>query len=156
MPSWGALPDDLRTAGHGLLYQFGVGLAFLGTVRKDGGPRLHPMCPIVHGDDLYAFIEEGPKQRDLLRDPRFAMHGFPPAENEDAIYLTGTARLADDPAVLTAVDAAFWAERDVAGPPDDVERRPLLFAFDVETVLLTRTTGHGDWHPQHTVWHAPD
>jgi len=36
-------------AGHGrrLLYQFGLGLGFLATIRPDGGPRLHPFCPIV-------------------------------------------------------------------------------------------------------------
>jgi hypothetical protein len=33
---------DLAEAGRRLLYQFGVGLAFLATLRADGGPRLHP------------------------------------------------------------------------------------------------------------------
>src|SRR6266851_2560720 len=37
---------DLAEAGRALLYQFGVGLAFLGTIRKDGGPRVHPVCPL--------------------------------------------------------------------------------------------------------------
>jgi hypothetical protein len=27
--------------------------------------------------------------------------------------------------------------------------------FLIETCLLTRTTGHGDLNPQHTVWKAP-
>ena len=39
---WGRLrleQADLAVAGRALLYQFGVGLAFLGTVRPDGGPR---------------------------------------------------------------------------------------------------------------------
>jgi hypothetical protein len=35
---------ELAEAGRRLLYQFGVGLGFLATVRADGGPRLHPMC----------------------------------------------------------------------------------------------------------------
>ena len=26
--------------------------------------------------------------------------------------------------------------------------------LDIDTVLLTRTTGHGDPDPQHTVWKA--
>ena len=29
-----------------------------------------------------------------------------------------------------------------------------LFEFDVETCLLTRTTGHGDPAPAHTVWRS--
>ena len=35
---------DLAEGGKSSLYQFGVGLAFLSTVRPDGGPRLHPLC----------------------------------------------------------------------------------------------------------------
>jgi hypothetical protein len=33
--------------------------------------------------------------------------------------------------------------------PDDRQR---LFAFDIESCMLTRTTGHGDPHPTHTIW----
>lgn len=38
---------ELARQGRALLYNFGVGLAFLGTVRADGGPQLHPMCPLT-------------------------------------------------------------------------------------------------------------
>jgi hypothetical protein len=49
--------------GRDLLYQFGVGLGFLSTVRRDGGPRVHPICPILHDDQLreaeaQQFVEE--------------------------------------------------------------------------------------------------
>jgi hypothetical protein len=37
-------PARSRRGRQSLLYQFGVGLAFLSTVRPDGGPRLHPLC----------------------------------------------------------------------------------------------------------------
>jgi hypothetical protein len=47
---------DLAEAGRRLLYQFGVGLAFLATLRADGGPRLHPMCPLVTDDALLGFL----------------------------------------------------------------------------------------------------
>jgi hypothetical protein len=56
---------DLAEAGRELLYQLGVGLAFLATVRPDGGPRLHPFCPLVTDDALVAFVIPSPKQRDL-------------------------------------------------------------------------------------------
>ena len=36
---------DIAAAGRQMLYQFGVGLALLATLRKDGAPRLHPICP---------------------------------------------------------------------------------------------------------------
>jgi hypothetical protein len=80
MISWSdfqAQQPDLARQGADLLYHYGVGLAFLGTVRADGGPRLHPMCPLLTGTGLYAFIVPSPKQRDLHRDGRYAMHSFP-------------------------------------------------------------------------------
>jgi hypothetical protein len=143
------LADDVR----GLLYHFGVGLAFLGTVRPDGGPRLHPMCPLLTDDGLYAFIVPSPKQRDLLRDGRYAMHSFPLEDNEDATYLTGRATRVEDGERRLALSEQFVAERSafaVPPPPDD----HVLFEFSIEVVLLTRTTGHGDPTPRHAVWRA--
>lgn len=142
---------DLAEAGHGLLYQFGVGLAFLGTVRKDGGPRMHPMCPVLTEDTLYGFIEPGPKRRDLVRDGRYALHCFPPANNEDAFYITGRVGIVDDPDVRATVSKAFWVERGKDEPPDQASD-VFLVEFLIDGCLLTRTTGHGDWNPQHTIW----
>jgi hypothetical protein len=39
----------MAAAGRKLLYQFGIGLGYLATVRKDGGPRVHPICPSRRG-----------------------------------------------------------------------------------------------------------
>ena len=47
---------DLAEAGRALLYQFGVGLAFLGTIRKDGGPRVHPVCPLIAAEAIYMLV----------------------------------------------------------------------------------------------------
>lgn len=144
---------DLADAGRELLYQFGVGLAFLATIKPDTGPRLHPMCPILHADRLVAFILPSPKLQDLRRDGRYALHCFPPADNEDAFYATGRARMVDDTILRAAVAQQFLAER--AGqpipPPDDDHA---LVELDLEMVMVTRTTGHGDFAPQHTVWKA--
>src|SRR6266851_903224 len=101
---------DLAEAGKGLLYQFGVGLAFLGTVRPDGGPRLHPICPVLVDDRLFAFLVPSPKRADLLRDPRYVLHSFPSPENEDAVYLAGVARHRDDDAVRGRLVDQFVAE----------------------------------------------
>ena len=144
---------DLAAAGRGLLYQFGVGLGFLATVRPDGGPRVHPMCPILHDDRLLAFIVPSPKLEDLRRDGRYALHGFPPADNEDAFYVTGRARILDDAELRAAVAEQFVAERTVVTIPPPGDEQALV-ELDIDTVLLTRTTGHGDEHPDHTVWKA--
>ena len=145
---------DLAHAGEGLLYQFGVGLAFLATVRLDGGPRVHPMCPILSEGGLYALLVPSPKRNDLLRDPRFSLHSFPCDDNEDAFYVTGAARPVEDALVRDPVIATYLAERkDLAMTPQDL-RDQMLFAFDIETCLLSRTAGHGDPGPRHVVWHA--
>ncbi len=145
---------DLAEAGQALFYQFGgVGLAFLSTVRKDGGPRVHPMCPLIFEGRLMAFLIPSPKSNDLIRDPRYALHCFPPDKNEDAIYLTGEARLSTDGALREAADRRFWEERSSA-PRDPKFDEQRLFEFLIESAMLTRTTSHGDWDPQHTVWKA--
>jgi hypothetical protein len=159
MLTWREFRDaqpDLAEAGRALFYQFGtVGLGFLATVRRDGGPRVHPMCPLITDDALLAYIEPGPKRGDLFRDGRYAMHGFPPDKNEDAIYLTGIARpVGADDERRAAGDAQWAKERSMdAMPPQMAHTR--LFEFLIDTCLVTRTKGHGDWSPQHTVWRAP-
>lgn len=145
------LRPDLATPARELLYQFGVGLAFLGTVRPDGGPRLHPICPLITDGGLYAFIVPSPKRRDLHRDGRYALHSFPPESNEDAVYLTGLAHPEPDAELRLRLAQQFVDERaalGVATPPEEEE----VFEFRVQSVMVTRTTGHGDAAPVHTVW----
>lgn len=148
-----AVRPDLAEAGKQLFYQYGVGLAFLSTVRLDGGPRVHPMCPLLSEDRLTAFLIPSPKSDDLRRDARYAMHSFPADEDEDAFYLTGAAREIDDPDLRARLERAYLDERpqlvdlDLAGQS--------LFEFLVGTAMHTRTTGHGDPAPRHVVWTAP-
>jgi hypothetical protein len=154
MADWGALRrsrPDLADAGRALLYRVGVGLAYLATVRRDGGPRVHPICPLLYDDGLYAFIVPGPKRADLHRDGRYALHSFPTPEDEDAFYCTGHARLVEAPALRRVLAELFVAERSAIGVPAPGADQE-LFDFDLERCLLTRTTGHGDPNPRHTVW----
>src|SRR5688500_1071445 len=74
-----------------------AGLAYLATIRADGGPRIHPISPVLDGGRLYAFVlRHSPKARDLARDGRYALHSFPhPLEEmgSEELYLTGQAAL---------------------------------------------------------------
>ena len=156
--TWGGLRDerpDLAEAGRGLLYQFGVGLAFLATVRREGGPRVHPMCPVLTDDGLFAFIVPSPKRNDLLRDGRYAMHAFPADDNEDAFSVTGTAERREESDLVGSLATQYLDERKLTTPPDGFQEHA-LFEFLIEGCLLTRTTGHGDPHPVHTVWKAAE
>jgi hypothetical protein len=92
---------------------FLAGLAYLATVRADGGPRIHPISPALIDGRLYAFIlTTSPKYADLRRDGRYALHSFPPNTldntpfTDDEYYLVGTARLVEDHTLRQAVAQA--------------------------------------------------
>jgi hypothetical protein len=145
---------ELAASCRGLMYQYGVGLAFLATVRSDGGPRVHPICPLIAESGLFAFLVPSPKRDDLHRDGRYAMHSFPADENEDAFYLTGRARSVQDRERRRALQIQFLAERDLEEPPEGSAEQE-LFVFELERCLYTVTSGHGDPEPRHRTWRAP-
>jgi hypothetical protein len=156
MMTWGgfaAVEPELAESGKALLYQHGVGLGFLATTRLDGGPRVHPMCPLLSSEGAYAFVVPSPKQQDLRRDGRYAIHSFPCPENEDAFYFVGEARLVQDSTVREALARQFVEERSQF-PVLPPAAEDALFEFVVASCLLTRTTGHGDPTPLHRVWHS--
>ena len=136
---------ELAATGERLIFQFGVGLAFFANLRKDGAPRLHPLCPVWSGEGLYVLIApESPKKWDLLRDGRYALQTFPePRKDSDEFYLSGTAYPMDDPAIKDAVlkDAKHFASAEEA-----------LFELLIERVMHTIWEGFGtpDFHPVHS------
>jgi pyridoxamine 5'-phosphate oxidase-like protein len=156
--TWGEFSrarPELAAAGRALFYQFGgVGLGFLGTVRRDGGPRLHPVRVVLANEGMFTFLIASPKQRDLLRDPRYALHCYPPPENEDAFYVIGDAHLITDAPELRSRLARQF--RDEMSMPFDISELDSQFLFEhrLATCLHTVTTGHGDPQPAHTVWRA--
>lgn len=106
---------DLAAAGERLLLiddtggKLAGGLAYLATVRRDGGPRVHPISPALVGGKLYAFILRSSQKRDdLLRDGRYALHSFPYPMDRDLFtdeefYLLGRATPVDDSVIRHAV-----------------------------------------------------
>jgi Pyridoxamine 5'-phosphate oxidase len=109
-----AAEPDLADVGRSLLFQFKVGLAFLATVRRDGAPRLHPVCPVLSSDRLFVLITPtSPKQHDLLRDGRYALQTFPqPKAGSDEFAISGKAVLVEDSAVRAEIlrDAKHMAD----------------------------------------------
>jgi len=149
MLRWGEFEEaapEIAAAGRELCTQHGVGLAYLGTVRADGGPRIHPMCPVFDRGGLYAFIVPSPKERDLRRDGRYAMHAFPADELDDEFMIRGVAREVGAGEVREALAANYRAVL-----PDGSS----LFEFLVERALLSRYLSRGDWPPSYSVWRAP-
>jgi len=144
-----AAEPDLAEVGCSLLFQFKVGLAFLATVRRDGAPRLHPVCPVLSGDRLFVLITStSPKLRDLLRDGRYAVQTFPqPKAGSDEFSVAGKAVLVEDPAVRANI------LRDVRHMADASE---IAFELLIDRVMHTRwehvltpqmRSVHRKWHP---------
>ena len=140
------LADEIRL----LMQQYGPGFGYLATVRADGGPRVHPVSPVITDDGLYCFVVDSPKRRDLERDGRYALHSFPSEESDDEAYLAGHARPVTDPARV-----ARLAELGRAAPQVDWR----LFEFTVDVAMLTRRDQGGirsfDGRPAVQVWLDP-
>jgi hypothetical protein len=126
-----AAEPDLADVGRSLLFQFNVGLAFLATVRRDGAPRLHPICPVLSDDRLFVFIiPTSPKRHDLRRDGRYALQTFPqPKPGSDEFSIAGKAVGVDDPTVRAAI------LRDTKHMADASE---IAFELWIEHVMHTR------------------
>lgn len=106
-------------------------VSYLGTVRADGGPRVHPVTPIL-GDSLYLFMEPtSPKGKDLQRDPRFTLHCAveDSSGGEGEFYVRGTARFSEDPAERAkAVAASSYVPSD----------RYVLFVLSVDFAFMNQ------------------
>lgn len=126
-----AIEPELTQRGQALLFQYGVGLAFLATIRKDGGPRLHPVCPVLSHENLYLLITPtSPKQYDLLRDGRYALQSFPqPSAGSEEFYLEGRAERITDAVVRAAV---FRDTQHIA------QESEVLYALQIARVMHTR------------------
>jgi hypothetical protein len=139
---------EMAEAGRKLIYQLGDGFGFLATVRKDGGPRLHPFCPIITGGGLYGLIGPSPKRYDLLRDGRYAIHSMPPKDVDDEFYVTGASRRIEDEGTIRAARAAYEA---TGGSTSDDD---WLFEFDIERALLATYEPRPSWPPEYRKWAA--
>ena len=146
-----AAAPEIAAAGQRLLFPESTGYAFIGTVRKDGGPRLHPICPVLCAGRLYAFIVDmGYKYRDLLRDPRYALHALPPPAGGEEFYLTGTAQ----PIADAGIRARVVAE---TGGRQGSQPFEALFELSIQRVLHTRweNWGTAETWPTFSKWPAP-
>jgi Pyridoxamine 5'-phosphate oxidase len=141
-----AAKPEMAEAGRALIYQFRVGLGYLATIRKDGGPRVHPVCPVLANDGLYVFIgNQSAKLRDLSRDGRFALHSFPNPEVDDEFSVSGSAVRIDDEAVRQMVYEVYTATG--AFTSNDT-----LFELLLERVLHAKYGARPSWPPVYTKW----
>jgi hypothetical protein len=126
--------------------RFASGVAYLGTLRADGSPRVHPVTPIM-GEHLFRFMEPtSPKGKDLQRDPRYTLHCSVADSNggDGEFYVRGQAILTDDPRLRAqAVQAASYVPQD----------RYIMFRLTIEFAFMNIYVG-GEPVPRR--WQSPE
>ena len=119
---------------------------YIGTVRKDGYPRVHPITPFVSSGHLFAFMEPtSPKGYDLRRDGRFVIHSLvKDMHGSDGEFsITGRATFLNDPQMRALA---------VKGCPYTPAERYVCFEFLIEE-CFTQHYANGNSNPQR--WKEP-
>jgi len=143
----------LAESGRAMFYQHGLGLGFLATVRQDGGPRVHPVCPVISAAGLHVLILPGPKRGDLRRDGRYSLHSetFPPPREDDGFAVSGRAAEITDKVTRDIVRDKVIADFGRLWPDYD---SLTLFEFSLSNCLLTLTQPDGTFPKGPTTWKA--
>jgi len=144
----------LAKVGRDQFYQHDIGLGFLATVRRDGGPRVHPVCPVISSAGLHVLILPGPKRGDLRRDGRYSLHTemFAPPREDDGFAVTGRVREETDEGTWIVVRDQVIADFGELWPNYDTLT---LFELCVESCLLTLTQPDDSFPKGPTIWKAP-
>jgi len=146
MTSWEEFAQQATELAEFGKTRFQSEVAYLGTLRADGSPRVHPVTPII-GEELFLFMEPtSPKGKDLQRDGRYTLHCS--VEDSDGgqgeFYVRGQAKLIDDPLVRAqAVEVA----------PYDPQDRYILFMLSIEFAFMN-TYVEGEANTRR--WQSPE
>ncbi|MFN0110131.1 MAG: pyridoxamine 5'-phosphate oxidase family protein [Blastocatellia bacterium] len=88
---------ELAEAGEKLFER--VGVVMVGSIRKDGSPRISPVEPLFAGNELYfGMMPDTLKAHDLLRDGRCTIHNVISDKNaaEGEFKINGVMRTVED------------------------------------------------------------
>jgi hypothetical protein len=146
---WGELEvaaPEVTAAGRRLLEDApGVpGAAFLATVGVDGTPRVHPFVPAVTDGAFWAFVVDGPKQRDLDRTGRYAIHSCL-GERDESFFCAGRAICVNDEVTRARIAEVM--------PYSDVDDRHRLYELRISKALWTVWTTPTE--PVYRRWSIP-
>jgi hypothetical protein len=128
-------------------------VALLGTLRRDGSPRISPVEPLIAPPDmLLGLMWRSTKALDLLRDPRCVVHSAITSVEgtEGECKLTGRATEAVEPVVQAKRERVFRAHWGGHAPAAfhvvalDIERAAFI-TYDLASseMLVMR------WDPDH-------
>ncbi len=119
------------------------GLVLLGTLRKDGWPRISPVEPLIADGQLYlGMMWQSRKALDLLRDPRCTVHSTvsnrDASEGEFKVY--GRAVDIQDRGMRRSYGDAL--HKKIGFRPEEPEYH--LFSVDIESVAYA-TIQDNEW-----------
>ena len=151
--TWGefaAAAPELAALGEAMFAR--TGLALVGTLRRDGWPRISPVEPfIVDGQLCLGMMWRSVKALDLLRDPRCVVHSTVSnrdgTEGEFKVY--GHAVEVTGPEELRRFCDAVYAA--IGLRIEDMEGQGHCFAIAIDSVAYSILEGE-EFHRQ--VWRA--
>jgi hypothetical protein len=122
------------------------GVVLVGTIRRDGTPRLSPVEPFVLDGGLWlSMLWQSAKAADLLRDPRILVHSIVTGRDggEGEFKVRGTAQAEQDPDIRRRYSDAVTAELGWSPTPG----RFHLFGVDLaEVTFIQYDDATGDQH----------
>ena len=147
--TWGQFAErapELAALGEGQLAR--TGLALVGTLRRDGWPRISPVEPFIVDGNLYlGMMWRWRKALDLLRDPRCVVHSTvvdrKGSEGEFKVY-SHAVEITDLDERRRFGDAVFEA---IGFRPEEPGFH--CFAVSIESVAFTKLR---DDQMHHQVW----
>ncbi|MFN8412431.1 MAG: hypothetical protein U0Z26_08585 [Anaerolineales bacterium] len=131
MTSWKEFEQQVPDFANFGKARFQNGVAYIGTLRPDGSPRVHPCTPII-GEQLFLFMEPtSPKGKDLVRDPRYTLHSMveDSSGGNGEFYVRGLASLTNDPTHRQqAIRASSYTPQE----------RYILYIFSIEFAFMNQ------------------
>ena len=120
---------------------------FVGTLTRDGSPRVTPVeAYIIDGHLLVNMIPRSLKALDLLRDRRVYVHAPVTAKSgNEELKLAGIAEVLEGPSLRTKLDDLFWQMIEWRPAPDSH-----YFELRAERAAFVTYDGQGQtairWH----------
>ncbi len=77
MSSWREFTEDKPNFLEFAKQKLTLEVSYLGTVSKNGYPRVHPVTPIISDDNLFVFMEPtSPKGKDIINNGKYFLHSL--------------------------------------------------------------------------------
>lgn len=123
--------------------RFTSNVAYLGTIQKNGYPRVHPVTPIISTENLFLFMEPtSPKGKDIVANGKYMLHSLVThSSGEDGeFWVRGTGHQVTDPNLRNEA---------IASSSYKPAKRYILFQLFLEEV---GSTVYGNERPVYKRW----